>query len=120
MDLKKVEAIQVWPEPKNLINVQSFLGFCNFYQQFIKDFSKIARLLNQLTGNIDQKQEKEERGIFEELKQVVKSFLVLVVPTDDDLFQVESDASDFAVGAILSQKQEGKWCLVAYFSQFMS
>ena len=31
MDPKKVEAIQVWPEPKNLTNVQSFLGFCNFY-----------------------------------------------------------------------------------------
>ena len=32
MDPKKVEAIQAWPEPKNLTNVQSFLGFCNFYQ----------------------------------------------------------------------------------------
>ena len=43
MDPKKVEAIQVWPEPKNLTNIQSFLGFCNFYQQFIKDFNKITR-----------------------------------------------------------------------------
>ena len=31
IDPKKVEAIQAWPEPKNLINVQLFLGFCNFY-----------------------------------------------------------------------------------------
>ena len=44
---------------------------------------------------------------------------MLVVPTDDNPFRVESDASDFAVGAILSQKQEGKWHLVAYFSQSM-
>ena len=116
MDLKKVEAIQVWPEPKNLTNVQSFLGFCNFYWWFIKDFSKIARPLNQLTGNIDWKWEEEERGAFEELKQVVKSFPVLVVSTDDNPFRVESDALDFAVGAILSQKQEGKWRPVAYFS----
>ena len=50
----------------------------------------------------------------------MKSFPVLVVPTDDDLFRVESDASDFAVGAILSQKQEGKWRPVTYFSQSMS
>ena len=42
-----------------------------------------------------------------------------MVPIDDDPFQVESDASDFAVGAILSQKQEGKWHPVAYFSQSM-
>ena len=43
-----------------------------------------------------------------------------MVLTDDDPFQVESDASDFVVGAILSQKQEDKWCPVAYFSQSMS
>ena len=50
----------------------------------------------------------------------MKSFPVLVVPIDDDLFQVESDALDFVVGAILSQKQEGKWCPIAYFSQSIS
>ena len=50
----------------------------------------------------------------------MKSFLVLVVPTDNDLFQVKSDASDFIVGTILFQKQEGKWCPVTYFSQSMS
>ena len=119
MDPKKVEAIQAWPEPKNLTNVQSFLGFYNFYQQFIKNFSKIARLLNQLTRNIDWKWKEEERGAFKELKQAVKSFLVLVVPIDNNSFWVKSDASDFAVGAILSQKQEGKWHPVAYFSQFI-
>ena len=68
IDPKKVEVIQVWPEPKNLTNVQSFLGFCNFYQQFIKNFSKIARPLNRLTRNIDWKWKEEERGAFEELK----------------------------------------------------
>ena len=46
IDPKKVKAIQVWPELKNLTNVQLFLGFCNFYRCFIKNFSKIARLLN--------------------------------------------------------------------------
>ena len=45
---------------------------------------------------------------------------MLVVPTNDDPFRVKSDALDFAVGAILSQKQEGKWCSIAYFSQSMS
>ena len=50
----------------------------------------------------------------------MKSFLVLVVPIDDSLFRVESDTSDFAVGAILSQKQEDKWCPIAYFSQSIS
>ena len=51
---------------------------------------------------------------------MVKSFPVLVVPIDDDPFRVESDASDFAVRVILSQKQKGKWHPIAYFSQSMS
>ena len=42
---------------------------------------------------------------------------MFVVLTDDNPFRVESDASDFAVDTILSQKQEGKWCSIAYFSQ---
>ena len=50
----------------------------------------------------------------------MKSFLVLIVPTDNDFFQVKSNTLDFAVGAILSQKQKGKWCPIAYFSQSMS
>ena len=50
----------------------------------------------------------------------MKSFLVLVVPIDDSLFRVKSNTSDFAVGAILSQKQEDKWCPITYFSQSIS
>ena len=38
----------------------------------------------------------------------MKSFLVPIVPTDDDFFQVKSDTLDFTIGAILSQKQKGK------------
>ena len=51
---------------------------------------------------------------------MVKSFSVLMVLIDNDLFWVESDASDFTVGTILSQKQESKWHPIAYFSQSIS
>ena len=50
---------------------------------------------------------------------MVKSFLVFVVLTDNNPFWVKSDALDFVVGAILSQKQESKWCSIVYFSQSM-
>ena len=45
MDKKKVQEIVDWPIPRSLKEVQSFLGFCNFYQRFIKGYSKIARPL---------------------------------------------------------------------------
>jgi hypothetical protein len=49
VDHAKVEAIDGWPIPKNLLQVQSFLGLAGFYRHFVKDFSTIASLLNELT-----------------------------------------------------------------------
>jgi len=51
MTTKKVEEIQVtaWLTPQKVVDVQSFMGFANFYRQFIKGFSKIAKPLTDLT-----------------------------------------------------------------------
>jgi hypothetical protein len=49
MDPAKIDGIVNWPTLKTLNNVQAFLGFCNFYQCFIKDFSAIVHLLSELT-----------------------------------------------------------------------
>ena len=49
MDPVKIQGIMEWPTPKMVKDVQSFLGFCNFYRMFIKDFSNIAHPLNNLT-----------------------------------------------------------------------
>ena len=53
MDPVKVEGITKWPEPRNKKDLQSFLGFVNFYRRFIKDFAKIAQPLHKLTGKVD-------------------------------------------------------------------
>jgi len=45
----KVEAVLEWKTPTSLTEVQSFLGFANFYRRFIKDYSRIARPLTELT-----------------------------------------------------------------------
>ena len=49
MSPEKVMAIQTWPAPKSVKEVQSFLGFANFYQRFINGFSKVSRPLTELT-----------------------------------------------------------------------
>ena len=51
MDPVKIKAVNEWPKPKNKKQLQRFLGFCNFYRRFIKNYSKIARPLHDLTGN---------------------------------------------------------------------
>ena len=49
MDHKKVRAIKEWPIPKNILEVLFFLGFINFYYEFIKDYLKVALRLTNLT-----------------------------------------------------------------------
>ena len=49
MDNKKVKAIREWPEPRNLKEVQAFLGFANFYQKFIQGYSQICTPLTKMT-----------------------------------------------------------------------
>jgi hypothetical protein len=49
MDPRKVQAIQDWATPRTLTDVQSFIGFYNFYKRFIKGFSKLARPMVNLT-----------------------------------------------------------------------
>ena len=50
-DPKKLEAVREWAIPKNKKELQVFIGSLNYYRRFIRDFSKIARPLHQLTGN---------------------------------------------------------------------
>jgi len=49
MDKGKTDAIKEWPIPKNLRQLQQFIGFANFYRRFIKDWSKICKGMNDLT-----------------------------------------------------------------------
>ena len=56
MEKEKIEAVRNWKTPTTIKEVESFLGFANFYQQFIKNFSTIAAPLNQLKGGKGQKE----------------------------------------------------------------
>jgi len=123
MDPVKVAGVADWPEPSNKREVQSFLGFANFYRQFIKDFSHHACPLFNLTWN-DQKWQWEafEASAFRKIKESVTSTPVLTTPADNQPFRVEADSSDFATTAVLSQlsTEDDKWHPVTYFSKSLS
>ena len=73
METDKVKAVKEWKTPTKLKEVESFLGFTNFYRQFIKNFSHMAKPLNKLKGKNDWKWEEEQQKAFEELKDKIMS-----------------------------------------------
>jgi hypothetical protein len=102
--------------------VQSFLGFANFYRQFIKDYSKIAAPLTNLTKK-DQAFEwnLEAEKAFQELKTSFSTEPILVIFDPKKPVTVETDASDKAIGACLSQPDDkAKLRPVAYLSRKMA
>ena len=122
MDPVKVAGVTEWPTPKNLKEVQSFIGFTQFYRRFIKDFSSIARPLH----NLSQKGtafhwDIQQQDAFDNLKKAVTTAPVLSYPEDDKPYLIEADSSGFALGAILSQKKEdGKYHPIAFLSKSLN
>jgi len=103
MDPVKVARVREWPTPENKTDVQAFLGFVNFYQRFIQDFSAKARPLFDLTRSEQiSTWSRKEQVAFEDLKAAVTTTPVLVSPQELDPFWIEVDSSDFTTGAVLS------------------
>src|SRR6201996_3544336 len=107
MDPVKIAAIKDWPTLDKVKDVRSFLGFCNFYRAFIRGFTSIAKPLNALTQKgVKWTWMPDHQRAFELLKTRVSSEPILAHPKLDDQFELEVDASGFAVGAVLLQKKE--------------
>ena len=107
--------------PKNVQGVRSFLGLANFYQHFIQDDAKVARPLNDLTKKDKPFVWKEaQQEAFDKLKMLFTTAPVLAFSDNDCQFRLESDASEFTMGAVLSMLKEDKWHPVAYNSHSMS
>jgi len=95
----------------------------NFYRRFIQDFAAKAQLLFDLTCSEQVwTWSGKEQAAFEDLKTAVTTALVLVFPQESDLFRIEADSSDFAIGVVLSQQSttDGKWYPVAFYSKSLS
>ena len=105
-EINKLEAVEKFPVPKTKKEVRSFLGLAGYYRRFIKDFASIAVPLTNLTKNKNPDivvwTEKCDRA-FNALKNVLTSTPVLSSPNFEKMFILQTDASNYGVGAVLSQ-----------------
>ena len=104
MDPGKLKGIRDWPSPTTVKQTRGFLGFGNFYRRFIWHFSDLAKPLNDLLKK-DQTFEWTDdcQKAFDELKKQFTEEPVLIMPDKTKPFQIESDASKYATGAVLTQ-----------------
>jgi hypothetical protein len=109
MDKRRVATIEEWPTPTSVREVQTFLGFANFYRRFIRFYSKIVHALTSLTkGNKKGKQpvpinwgDAQEQA-FRKIKAAFTEAPILRHYQPNARLRLETDASQFAISAIVS------------------
>lgn len=120
-DPTKVSAVTDWPAPKTIKQLQSFLGFANFYRRFIDGFGRLAAPLTNLlggspTGSTAIALGPAHAAAISALKAALTSAPVLQPYNKDLPIRITTDASDEAVGAVLEQEHGNSWRPVAYLS----
>nr|GEW82613.1 hypothetical protein [Tanacetum cinerariifolium] len=121
VDKSKVDVITKLPHPTTVQGIRSFLGHVGFYHRFIKDFLKIARSMTRLL-------EKDTPFIFSQecveafqtLKRKLTEAPILIASDWDMPFELMCDASDFAIGAVLGQRQDKHFRPIHYASKTLT
>jgi len=130
-DPAKIQKVKDWPTPENADELRSFLAFAGYYRRFVKDFSKITRPLSELLPPTSVKKGKSkhhklwkwtdnEQEIFDKLKHILCSPPILAYPDFNKPFELHTDASIKALGAVLYQTQEDKKRVIAYASRALN
>ncbi|CCO35828.1 Retrotransposable element Tf2 155 kDa protein type 1 [Rhizoctonia solani AG-1 IB] len=119
LDKLKIQAVQEWPAPTTVKQVQSFLGFANFLRRFVANFSHMARPLHNLVKKETAwKWTEKEQAAFEGLKQAITEAPVLAHADPDKAYFLETDASGAALGLVLSQRQsDGRLHPIGFLSE---
>jgi transposase InsO family protein len=123
VDPEKIEVIIAWQIPTTVKGVQSFLGFCNFYRRFIREYGRVAKPLTRLTKkDVSFVFDEACKMAFEELKARLISAPILGHYDPERETMLELDASDGVTAGILSQLDpiDGQWHPVAFFSKTMA
>jgi hypothetical protein len=119
LDKLKIQAVQEWPTPTTVKQVQLFLGFANFVCRSVPNFSQIARPLHNLVKKeVKWQWTEKEESAFRELQQAIINAPVIVHANPSKPYFLETDASGAALGSVLSQRQEdGRLHPIGYLSE---
>ena len=120
IDPLKVEAVKKWPVPKCTRDVESFLGCANYHREHIRGFAELSKDLYMLTGKQEFLWNQEHDEAFNHLKEILTSAPCLAYPKAEGMFILDTNASDYAIGAELSQIQDGIIRPIAYASNILS
>jgi hypothetical protein len=119
VDPAKIQVIHDWPAPTTLTELRSFLGLANFYHRFVLGFSHIAWALSQINRGGGKEKfawGRSQQQAFDDLKQRLCSAPVLSLPDLQHPFEIETDASNYVVGIVLTQHDHP----MAYHSETLS
>ena len=123
----KLLPLQKWELPPTLTKLRGFLGLCNYYEEYVPGYSQLAwRLMEKLKvkgakakagSQLPIQWSKEDVEAFETLKAALATSLSLHHIDPDQPYQMRTDASHTAVGAVLEQQKQGHWVPVCFFSR---
>lgn len=107
VDPLKIQAIKEWQAPASIKGVRSFIGFANFYRDFIPNFGRVAEpLLCIIKKNAQFRWEASQQKAFDTLKDLFINAPILALWDDQKYAVLEADCSGYVLGGCLSQKDE--------------
>ena len=126
-DPKKVEAIPKWPTPTNMLELRSFLGFTNYYRQFIKKYAQVAKPLYKLISGENAsrkcnpiKWDLECQTAFDQLKELCNTAPILVYADFTKPFKLHTNTSVLGLDAVLYQAHESVEKVISYTSRSLT
>ena len=120
-DPSNVDKIKAWSAPSNAKKLKTFLGLTGYYRHFVKDYSKIAQPLTDLThDDVKWNWRPEHQQAFEKLRNILISDQIMSYPDFTKPFVIKSDASLSAIGYVLTQVVDGRERVISYGSKKLS
>ncbi len=122
-DPDKIKAVREWRIPRSKKDIRSFVGLCSYYRKFIPHFATIAEPLHRLQSikeTVVFEWKEEQQRAFKSLQKALTTAPILIAPDWQREFILQTDASDYGLGAVLCQEINGDERVIAYASKSLN